>query len=114
MSIDKEAEKVIWSLQNNKRSKGKKELFTPTGKTPRKNNWKYITVVLLGLFSLSALLYTFLDKTVKICWNSTYCFTSENNPVQYIFYIFINVVVITFGIYFAYRIGNYLAKKLVP
>lgn len=32
MNVDDEAKKVIWSLQNNKRTEAERNVFAPTGK----------------------------------------------------------------------------------
>lgn len=60
MSVDNEAEKVLWSLQNNKRTENQRNVFKPNGKTPKKKNgWRYIFSVLGILFVISFLLTFF-------------------------------------------------------
>ena len=38
MNVDDEAKKIIWSLQNNKRSEAERNVFQPTGKKPMNKN----------------------------------------------------------------------------
>ena len=56
MNVDDEAKKVIWSLQNNKRTEAERNVFEPTGKKPMNKNVVYI---------LSAIGITFLMSFSK-------------------------------------------------
>ena len=79
MNVDDEAKKVIWSLQNNVRSEEERNVFKPTGKKPKSNNWKYVTVVLIGLFSVSYLMTQFQKEAITICLTSDFCFNSQQD-----------------------------------
>lgn len=113
MNIDNEANKVIWSLQNNKRTEEESNLFKPTGKKPKKNGLKYVLIVLLGLFSLSFIMTQFAKESIEVCFLSDYCINSSEDKLWYTLYVFITNVIIVFGVYFAYRIGKYLASKIL-
>lgn len=113
MNVDDEAKKVIWSLQNNVRSEEERNVFKPTGKKPNSNNWKYISVVLIGLLSVSYLMIQFQKKAITVCLTSDFCFNSQQDKLFYIVYVFITNVILVFGIYFAYRLGKWLANKMV-
>lgn len=113
MDIDNEAKKVIWSLQNNVRSEDERNVFKPTGKKPKSNNLKYIVVVLLGLFSISYLMTQFQKGEIDVCIGSNFCINSEDDKLLYIIYVFMTNVILVFGIYFAYRVGKWLANKMV-
>jgi len=113
MNVDDEAKKVIWSLQNNVRSEEERNVFKPTGKKPISNNWKYVSVVLIGLLSVSYLMTQFQKEAIDICISSNFCINSENDKLLYIIYVFITNVILVFGIYFAYKIGKWLANKMV-
>ena len=114
MDVDNEAKKVIWSLQNNVRSEEERNVFKPTGKKPKSNGPKYVAVVLIGLLAISFVMAQFQKQIVDVCIFSEICINSEDNPWLYVLYIFGNNVILVFGIYFAYRIGKYLAAKLTP
>lgn len=113
MNVDDEVKKVIWSLQNNVRSEDERNVFKPTGKKPRSNNWKYIVVVLIGLFSISYLMTQFQKEIISVCLTSDFCFNSEEDKLLYIVYVFITNAILVFGIYFAYRVGKWLANKMI-
>lgn len=113
MNKDDKVKKVIWSLQNNVRSEKERNVFKPTGKKSKSNNWKYVLVILAGLFSISYLMTQFKKEAIYICLTSNFCFNSEENKIYYIFYIFITNAIIVFSIYIAYRIGKWLANKLI-
>lgn len=111
MDIDKEAKKVVWSLQNNKRTKEERNVFKPTGKKPMVKNSIYLVVVLLGLFVLSFLLSQFENNNYEICLTSLLCFFTKENTFFYTFYIFTNITVVVLGIFLAYYIGKTLGNK---
>jgi len=112
MEIDNDAKKVLWSLQNNKRNQEERNAFKPTGKKPKSNGPKYVTVVLIGLLALSFLMTQFQKTTINVCITSTYCIDSEHDTFQYVLYVFITNVIVVFGIYFAYKIGVWIGEKL--
>lgn len=113
MNVDDEAKKVIWSLQNNVRSEEERNVFKPTGKKPKSNNWKYVAVVLIGLLAISYVMVQFQKKEIYVCFISDFCFNSQQEKLFYIVYVFITNVILVFGIYFAYRLGKWLANKMV-
>ncbi|AWM12896.1 hypothetical protein NHF50_03110 [Flavobacterium sp. NRK F10] len=113
MDVDSEAKKVIWSLQNNVRSEEERNVFKPTGKKPKSNTLKYVLVVLTGLLAISFVMAQFQKTAVDVCIVSDFCINSEQDALLYVLYVFINVVLVVFGIYFAYRIGKYLAGRLM-
>ena len=43
--VDDEAKKVIWSLQNNKRTEAERNVFEPTGKKPMNKNVIYVDAI---------------------------------------------------------------------
>ena len=59
MDIDKEAKKVVWSLQNNKRSEEERNVFRPTGKKTMNKNVLYVFTSIGVLFVLSFLFTQF-------------------------------------------------------
>lgn len=113
MNVDDEAKKVIWSLQNNKRTEEERNVFKPTGKKPKKNGLKYIAIVLVGLLSVSFLMTQFQKNVVNVCLTSNFCIDSELDKIYYLIYVFITNTILVFGIYFAYRIGKWLANKWI-
>ncbi len=108
--IDNEAKKVLWSLQNNKRNDEQRDAFKPTGKKPKKNGLKYVTVVLFALFVVSFLLVQFQKEVVTVCITNEFCIDSEYDKWLYILYVFVTNIILVFGIYFAYKLGINLAK----
>ena len=109
MNVDDEAKKVIWSLQNNKRTEAERNVFTPTGKKPMNKN---------GVYILSAIGITFLmsfalsKETTNFCFLiDSYCFNSTENPIAYTFYIFMNLWILILGIGIAYLIGKKLGDR---
>ena len=113
MNVDDEAKKVIWSLQNNKRTEEERNIFKPTGKKPNKNGLKYILIVLIGLLSISFVMTQFVKESIDICIFSNFCFNSIEDKLLYTLYVFVTNVILVFGVYFAYRIGKYLASKIL-
>lgn len=49
---------------------------------------------------------------MEVCPFENFCVHSGNNPVAYTIFVFTNLVIVVFGIWFAYRIGHYLGKKV--
>lgn len=112
MNIDDEAKKVMWSLQNNKRSEEERNVFKPTGKKPKSNGPKYVAVVLLILLVLSFLMIQFQSEPVMVCVFSNFCIDSELEPFLYLVYVFVTNVILVFGIYFAYKFGKIIGERL--
>ena len=113
MDVDDEAKKVIWSLQNNKRSEEERNVFQPTGKKPINKNIVYLFSALGITFLMSFLLTQFSsDQSKDFCFlMDDFCFNSIESPLVYTFYIFMNVWVLILAIGIAYKIGKKLGNK---
>jgi len=112
MDIDDDAKQVIWSLQNNKRSEEERKVFEPTGKKPMNKNVVYVLSALGITFLLSYVLTLFSKETINFCFFAdNYCFNSLENPVAFIFYIFMNSWILILGVGIAYLIGKKLGDK---
>jgi len=112
MSIDNEAKKIIWSLQNNKRTTSERPNFEKTGKKPINRNIVYLFWSILILFLISFVLTFFSNKNIHFCLLPNYfCFNSNENILAYTLYIFINICVVIFAITLAYVLGKKIAKK---
>ena len=112
MNVDDEAKKVIWSLQNNKRTEAERNVFQPTGKKPMNKNVVYILSAIGINFLMSFALSLFSKKTTQFCFLiESYCFNSTENPLAYTFYIFMNLWILILGIGIAYLIGKKLGDR---
>ena len=112
MNVDDEAKKVIWSLQNNKRTEAERNVFTPTGKKPMNKNVVYILSAIGITFLMSFALSQFSKETTQFCFLiDSYCFNSTENPIAYTFYIFMNLWILILGIGIAYLIGKKLGYR---
>lgn len=112
MEIDKEAKKVIWSLQYNKRSDEERKVFQPTGKKPLNKNVVYIFSALGITFLLSWVMTQFTSEAVDFCFLiDNFCFNSTENPIEFVFYVFINTWIIILGVGIAYLIGKKLGDR---
>ena len=112
MNVDDEAKKVIWSLQNNKRTEAERNVFTPTGKKPMNKNGVYILSAIGITFLMSFALSQFSKETTQFCFLiGNYCFNSTENPIAYTFYIFMNLWILILGIGIAYLIGKKLGDR---
>lgn len=110
--VDDEAKKVIWSLQNNKRTEEERNAFKPTGKKPMNKNLVYILSALVITFLMSFALSLFSKETTQFCFLiDTYCFNSTENPIAYTFYIFMNLWILILGIAIAYLIGKKIGDR---
>ena len=110
--IDDEAKKVIWSLQNNKRTEAERNVFQPTGKKPMYKNGVYILSAIGITFLMSFALSQFSKETTNFCFLiESYCFNSTENPLAYTFYIFMNLWILILGIGIAYLIGKKLGDR---
>ena len=110
--VDDEAKKVIWSLQNNKRTEAERNVFEPTGKKPMNRNVVYVLSALGVTFLLSFALSLFSKETTHFCFLiDSYCFNSTENPITYTFYIFMNLWILILGIGIAYLIGKKLGDR---
>ena len=111
MDVDDEAKKVIWSLQNNKRSEEERNVFQPTGKKPIRKEIKYFVVSFFVMLLLSFLLTQFSTQNEEICLTDNFCFFSKTNQVYYTLYVFGNLLVLILGVFIAYKIGKKLGDK---
>ena len=103
------SEQKTWSLQNDKRTADERNVFKPTGKTP-KNNIKIYLLSLAGVFLVVSFLLTyFSDKKMEACLSDTYCFNSKDSVLVYTFYVFFNIIIVVLAIYGAYIFGKKLA-----
>ena len=113
MNIDDEAKKVIWSLQNNKRSEEERNAFKPTGKKPRNKNVVYLLSALGITLLMSYVLSLFSRETVRFCFLiDSYCFNSTENPILYTLYVFMNLWILILGITIAYLIGKKIGDRV--
>ncbi|WP_445715399.1 hypothetical protein [Flavobacterium sp.] len=109
--VDDEAKKVIWSLQNNKRTEAERNVFAPTGKKPMNKNVVYVFSSIGITFLVSFALSLFSKATTQFCFLiDSYCFNSTENPIAYTMYIFMNLWILILGIGIAYLIGKKLGK----
>ena len=111
MNIDDEAKKVIWSLQNNKRSEEERNVFQPTGEKPIRKEIKYFVVSFFVMLLLSFLLTQFSTQNEEICLTDDFCFFTKDNTVYYTLFVFGNLLVLILGIFMAYKIGKKLGNK---
>jgi hypothetical protein len=113
MNVDDEAKKVIWSLQNNKRSEAERNVFQSTGKkTMNKKNLVYSFFVIGITLLISFVLSQFGSPSTDFCFLlETYCYNSIEHPIAYTFYIFINLWILILGIGIAYLIGKKLGNR---
>ena len=75
MNVDDEAKKVIWSLQNNKRTEAERNVFAPTGKKPMNKNVVYVLSAIGITFLMSFALSQFSKETTQFCFLiDCYCF----------------------------------------
>lgn len=112
MDIDEEAKKVVWSLQNNKRTVEERNVFKPTGKKPKNKNVIYILVSMAVLLLLSFLLTQFNAEDKEFCfWINSYCYSSLNDKSLYVLYTFLNLLIIIIGVFVAYLVGKKLGNK---
>ncbi|MDP5000651.1 MAG: hypothetical protein NWQ15_02035 [Flavobacterium sp.] len=113
MNVDDEAKKVIWSLQNNKRSEAEQNVFEPTGKKLMNKNVVYIFSAIGIILLMSFALSQFSKEATNFCFLiENFCFNSEENPIAYTFYVFVNLWILILGIGIAYLIGKKLGNYL--
>ena len=104
-------EKKTWSLQNDKRTEADRNIFKPTGKSPKNNTTVYL-ISLVGVFLLVSFLMTyFSEKTLNACIGS-YCFNSNEDLVVYSLYVFLNIIIVVLAIFVAYMFGRKLADQI--
>lgn len=104
------SDKKMWSLQNDKRTLEERNIFKPTGKTPKNNTTIYL-FSLAGIFLLVSFLMTYFSETIlEACLIRNFCFNSKDNIVIYTLYVFLNIVIVICAIFAAYIIGKKLAN----
>ena len=112
MDVDEEAKKVVWSLQNNKRTVEERNVFKPTGKKPMNKNVIYVFASVGVLLLLSFLLTQFNAEDKEFCFLiNSYCYSSLNDKGLYVLYTFLNLVVIIIGFLAAYLVGKKLGNR---
>lgn len=112
MNVDDEAKKVIWSLQNNKRSETERNMFQPTGKKSMNKNVLYVISAIGITLLVSFVLSRFATPSTEFCFLlETYCFNSTENTIAYTFYIFMNLWILILGIGVAYLIGRKIGNR---
>ena len=105
------SEKKPWSLQNDNRTEAERNIFKPTGKSPKNNTTVYL-ISLVGVFLLVSFLMTyFSEKTLNACIGS-YCFNSNEDLVVYSLYVFLNIIIVVLAIFVAYMFGRKLADQI--
>ena len=112
MDVDEEAKKVVWSLQNNKRTVEERNVFKPTGKKPMNKNVIYILVSVVVLLLLSFLLTQFNAEDKEFCFLiNSYCYSSLNDKGLYVLYTFLNLLILIIGFFIAYLVGKKIGNK---
>lgn len=112
MNVDDEAKKVIWSLQNNKRSEKERNVFAPKGKKTYNKNVMYGVSAMGISFAISFILSQFTTQSINFCFLlESYCYNSSEHPMAYTFYIFINLWILILGIGTAYLIGKKIGNR---
>ena len=112
MDVDEDAKKVIWSLQNNKRTEEERNIFKPTGKKPMNKNVIYIFSFIGVLLLLSFLLTQFNSEEKEFCFLlDSLCYSSSEDKLLYVLYTFSTLVIIIIALFFAYRVGKNLGNK---
>lgn len=110
--FDEEAKKVIWSLQNNKRSEEERNVFKPTGKKPRNKNVIYIFISIGVLLLLSFLLTQFNTEEKEFCFLiDTLCYSSSQDRWLFVLYTFFNLLIFIIGFFAAYYVGKKLGNR---
>lgn len=111
-NIDDEANKVIWSLQNNKRTEEERNVFKPTGKKPMNKNLVYVLSALGITFVISYVLTLFAKKPIDFCFLlETYCCNSAEDPIAFTFFIYMNLWILILGVGIAYIIGKKIGDR---
>lgn len=111
-NIDDEANKVIWSLQNNRRTEEERNVFKPTGKKPMNKNLVYILSALGITFVISYVLTLFAKEPIDFCFLlETYCYNSAEDPIAFTFFIYMNLWILILGVGIAYIIGKKIGDR---
>lgn len=106
-------QKSSWSLQDNKRSQEERDVFKPTGKSPKKlNTTIYVVLVILITFLASLSLTVSSGKKLEVCLFSDLCFNSRDDVFLYSFYVFTTIAVIVIAVFVAYKFGKRFGSAL--
>ena len=108
-----ENENKSWSLQNDKRTETERNIFKPTGKSP-KSKFKWYLVALAAVFLLVSFFMTYFSEKVLSACIGEYCFNSQDNLLVYTLYVFFTIVIVVIAIFIAYIIGKKLADFFKP
>jgi CDP-diglyceride synthetase len=106
-----ENKKTIWSLQNDKRTEAERNVFKPTGKTPKSKTTSYLFWAVIVIFAASFSLTFLQEESIEVCLTSTFCFDSKADVLLYACYIFINILIVVVAIFCAYIIGKKIGKR---
>ena len=104
--------KTTWSLQDNKRTEKERNIFKPIGKPAKSKNVTYLFWAIVVLLAISFLLPFLYEDVVEVCLTNTYCINSQDNWLQYGFYVFFIIIILLLAVYGAYIIGKKLGQKL--
>lgn len=105
--------KVVWSLQNNKRTEAERNVFKPTGiKKKQVSTSQYIVISLLVILISSFSLTFIVEESSEICFISRFCFQSKENIFLYTLYVFFNIIIVLLAIIVAYIIGKKIGNKI--
>ena len=107
------SEKKSWSLQNDKRSEAERNIFKPTGKSP-KNKFKWYLLALAGVFFVVSFFMTYFSEKVLRACIGNFCFNSKDDLLIYSAYVFSTIAIVVLAIFGAYlfgrKIGNTIKK----
>lgn len=104
-------EKKPWSLQNDKRTEAERNIFKPTGKSP-KQTFKWYVLALSAVFLLVSFFMTYFSEDVLEACVAGYCFNSKDNFMVYTLYVFVTIVIVVLAIFGAYMFGRKLANAI--
>lgn len=105
------SEKKPWSLQNDKRTEVERNIFKPTGKSP-KSKFKWYLVALAGvLLAVSFFMTYFSEKVLHACIGN-YCFNSQDNLLVYTLYVFLTIIIVVLAVFGAYLLGKKIGDSI--
>lgn len=111
--MNTEEKKVVWSLQNNKRTEAERNIFKPTGIKKKQVKASQYIIISLLIILVSSFSMTFIaEKSSKICFIPSFCFQSKENIFLHTLYIFINILIVLLTIIVAYIIGKKIGDKI--
>ncbi|WP_055442824.1 hypothetical protein [Lacinutrix himadriensis] len=111
--MSSEDKKVVWSLQNNKRTEAERNVFKPTGIKKKQLSGKQYLVISVFVILISSFSLTFMvEESSEVCFISSFCFQSKENIFLYTLYIFFNIIIVLLTIIVAYIIGKKIGNKI--